>query len=472
MDNIDLLTINGTAYPPVIPADTLSAVLTAGNNAGASDIDMNNNDILNVDNIDLLTINGTAYPPVVPADTLSAVLTAGNTATNSIALNNTGIGTNVISLLPNATTNNPHIELTDGTTTNVITKNGMTTRNSVQNSTHYLNFSDTSATGTGAIQKTTGIECNPSTKTITATNFVGDLTGNATTATNIGGGAGGSIPYQIAVNTTALLANGTAGQVLTSQGTTLAPTWTTLSGATAISVTDTNTNSLFYPTFVSASGINQTLRADITTTPFSYNPSNSTLTATTFTGSLNGNATTATNISGGAGGSIPYQSAVNTTALLANGTAGQVLTSQGTTLAPIWTTPSIGNQVTATLSGIVNPNPGVTLGTLSSASLLPVGSVWIISFNLSLQPTSSTSTSQFQLYAMQGSWTPNNTGNGCLCGYYNYNGGAYPTNFLNQYSQTAVWVNPGSVALNLGAYITTANTSWTVTGKFTATRLA
>jgi hypothetical protein len=68
--------------------------------------------------------------------------------------------------------------------------------------------------------------------------------------------------------------------------------------------------------------------------------------STIFNGDLDGNAgtattaTTATNLAGGAGGSIPYQTAVNTTALLANGTAGQVLTSAGTTLAPIWATPT------------------------------------------------------------------------------------------------------------------------------------
>jgi hypothetical protein len=57
------------------------------------------------------------------------------------------------------------------------------------------------------------------------------------------------------------------------------------------------------------------------------------VTATTFNGALTGNATTATtatNIAGGLGGQIPYQSAVNTTAFIANGTAGQVLTSNGT----------------------------------------------------------------------------------------------------------------------------------------------
>jgi hypothetical protein len=115
--------------------------------------------------------------------TLSAVLTAGNTATNSILLNNTGTGTNVISLLPNFGATTPHIELTDGTTTNIITKNGYTTRNSNQNSTHFLNFSDTSTTGQGAIQKTAGITCNPSTNTVSATTFVGALTGTASTAT-------------------------------------------------------------------------------------------------------------------------------------------------------------------------------------------------------------------------------------------------------------------------------------------------
>jgi hypothetical protein len=113
---------------------------------------------------------------------------------------------------------------------------------------------------------------------ITSPLFVGDLSGNATTATratNIAGGLGGSIPYQTAVNTTALLANGTAGQVLTSAGTTLAPTWTTpAGGGSTINITDTNTNATFYPTFVSASGSGQTLRADTSSTnALKYNPS-------------------------------------------------------------------------------------------------------------------------------------------------------------------------------------------------------
>ena len=63
-------------------------------------------------------------------------------------------------------------------------------------------------------------------------NVTGALTGNAstsTTATNLAGGAGGSIPYQSAASTTAMLANGSAGQILTSNGTTLAPTFESIS---------------------------------------------------------------------------------------------------------------------------------------------------------------------------------------------------------------------------------------------------
>jgi cytoskeletal protein CcmA (bactofilin family) len=61
--------------------------------------------------------------------------------------------------------------------------------------------------------------------TITATTFTGDLNGNATTATNIASGSGGSIPYQSSANHTSLLANGLAGDVLISNGGTAAPSW-------------------------------------------------------------------------------------------------------------------------------------------------------------------------------------------------------------------------------------------------------
>lgn len=63
--------------------------------------------------------------------------------------------------------------------------------------------------------------------------------------------------------------------------------------------------------------------------------------AGTISAALTGTATKATNIVGGLGGSIPYQTAVDTTALLANGLTGQFLKSNGTTAAPSWATPSV-----------------------------------------------------------------------------------------------------------------------------------
>jgi hypothetical protein len=49
------------------------------------------------------------------------------------------------------------------------------------------------------------------------------------------------------------------------------------SSAPTISITDTNTNSTYYPTFVDASGSNVILRADISSTPLTYNPSTGSL---------------------------------------------------------------------------------------------------------------------------------------------------------------------------------------------------
>ena len=89
------------------------------------------------------------------------------------------------------------LTISNGTNTNQMNASGYTTRNSIQNSTHYLNFSDNSATGTGAIQKTAGISCNPSTNSITATTFNGDLSGSIITSLG-----------DISMNTTASLGNG------------------------------------------------------------------------------------------------------------------------------------------------------------------------------------------------------------------------------------------------------------------------
>lgn len=55
--------------------------------------------------------------------------------------------------------------------------------------------------------------------------------GSATTATNLAGGAASQLPYQSASGTTTFLANGTAGQVLKSNGSS-APSWSGIDGGT------------------------------------------------------------------------------------------------------------------------------------------------------------------------------------------------------------------------------------------------
>jgi uncharacterized protein (TIGR02145 family) len=82
--------------------------------------------------------------------------------------------------------------------------------------------------------------------------------------------------------------------------------------------------------------------------------------AGTITAALTGNATTATtstNISGGAAGSLPYQTAANTTILLAKGTAGQVLTMNSGATAPQWSTPTTG-----TVTGVTGTAPIASSG--------------------------------------------------------------------------------------------------------------
>lgn len=116
------------------------------------------------------------------------------------------------------------------------------------------------------------------------------LLGNAATATaaiNIAGGLAGSIPYQTGVGLTALLPQGTAGQVLSTNG---------------------------------SGGLGW------------------------ITNSATSSATN--NINGGTAGVVVYQTGVNTTGFTAAGTSGQVLVSNGTS-APTWITPASTNTASA-----------------------------------------------------------------------------------------------------------------------------
>lgn len=98
-------------------------------------------------------------------------------------------------------------------------------------------------------------------------------------------------------------------------------------------------------------------------------PSSGTLTNCTFP-TLNQNTTGyAASLAGGAAGSLPYQSAVNTTTFLAAGSNGQVLTLASG--VPSWATPTTGTVTSVGGTGTVS---GISLsGTVTSSGNLTLG---------------------------------------------------------------------------------------------------
>lgn len=108
--------------------------------------------------------------------------------------------------------------------------------------------------------------------------------------------------------------------------------------------------------------------------------------AGTITASLTGTASTATNVAGGSGGTIPYQSAANTTAMLANGTANQILQANGGTSAPSWVSTLTG----VTITGLkeTKTSPTISSGTLTLNCSL--GNVFAVSLNANITTLSFT----------------------------------------------------------------------------------
>jgi hypothetical protein len=143
---------------------------------------------------------------------------------------------------------------------------------------------------------------------------------------------------------------------------------TTIGGTTAAAITGTTitANTQFTGAGTGLTG---------TATSLSIGGNAATATSATTAGSAT-TATTATNLAGGAAGSVPYQSALNTTAFLTAGSNGQVLTLAAG--IPSWATPTVGTvtQVggTGTVSGISLSGTVTTSGNLTLGGTLDLSS--------------------------------------------------------------------------------------------------
>jgi hypothetical protein len=187
----------------------------------------------------------------------------------------------------------------------------------------------------GTVTSVIGLE------SVTSTGFTGALTGNASTATKLaatktinGVAFDGSANITIAADANTLTGTTLASNVVTSSLTSVGTITSGVWSGTAIA------NNKLANSTTTLGSTTMTLGGTVTSVT-----GLTSLTATTVVGSLSGTATTATNIAGGVVGSIPYQTAAGTTALLAGNTTSTVkyLASSGNgtnSTAPTWVTPS------------------------------------------------------------------------------------------------------------------------------------
>jgi hypothetical protein len=205
-----------------------------------------------------------------------------------------------------------------------------------------------------------------SAENITATNFYGVFNGNATTASS-------------ATNTT------------------------------NVAIADDNTNTTYYPTFVSNNIGNLPLKVDKSTNPLTYNPSTSTLTATTFVGALNGNATNATNATN-VGITDDNTNATFYPVFVSNNTGNLPLKVDKTT-NPLSYNPSTGVLTSTIFSGILDTCGFVYLQTITNTitgsgssvnfSLTSIFNSTYKNYRIVLSPTTQLSFAAYPSYALQ-----------------------------------------------------------------------
>jgi len=187
--------------------------------------------------------------------------------------------------------------------------------------------------------------------------------GTSAETLRISGGSSGQLIYQSAADTTGFVDSGSAGNILISQGTS-APTFVTTSSIhvgyadTALNVAVLSSGTagqLLVSRGRSGVGFTNTNQLHVGTADIAINA----LTANTSTRSIN--------ISGGAVGSIPIQSAPNTTVFIAPGGANSVLHTDGSLVS--WVDPNsigiTGLKSRISIAGTVAQLPKHVSGTLT-----------------------------------------------------------------------------------------------------------
>ena len=234
--------------------------------------------------------------------------------------------------------------------------------------TYYPLFYSATSGSTNTVEtSSTKLQYQPSTGKFTATLF----SGSGASLTNIPNGALTNSTVTIGSTAIALGATSTTLAGLTSVTATSfigaltgnADTATTATNANNSAITDnTSSSATWYPTLVASTSGNQALTSS--STKLSFQPSTSTLTASIFNGAAN-------NISGGAVNRIPVQSAANTTTfIVAPSTASTVLSWSGSAFT--WV--GIGG------STMVYPSAGIpnSTGTAWTTSYSTTGSGTVV----------------------------------------------------------------------------------------------
>jgi hypothetical protein len=203
-----------------------------------------------------------------------------------------------------------------------------------------------------------------------AMTWVAPSTIPAGTATNIAGGATGSLPYQSGASTTTFLPLGTTNYVLTAGAS--APQYvaqSTLSvGSATTATTATSATSATTATNLAGGAANRfPYQSGTNVTAFLPAPVTAG-NAIIWDGSniLWGSgpaASSASNLSGGGNYTVVYQSSTGNTAYLTNGTTGQLLTANSSG-APAWTAApgAAGNLLTSNGAGAWTSSPPAVAG--------------------------------------------------------------------------------------------------------------